>query len=311
MTRVRFGVVASGQETGELPEAADVRELAKWSEDCGFDSLWTSDHISFANPILEGMVSLSFLAGCTHTITLGTGIYLLPLRHPSAVAKQVASIAHLAPGRVIFGIGVGGESRQDFAAVQVPHEERGERTDEALALIDSLLAGPSASFQGRFYAVSDVTISPRPARPVPVWVGGRSEAALRRAAYRGQGWLGWLESPGGFARRRDRLQTLAHEAGRDPDAVEVAIMLPTLPASDDSQALQRLTTHLSARYARRFEPERVQGVGLAGSASALVDRIGDYVDAGAQHVIFNLATAPNQRVDNLQLLADDVMPQLR
>lgn len=311
MTRLRVGVVASGQEVDALPDAEDIREFAERSESCGFDSLWTSDHISFVNPILEGLVSLAFLAGCTRRITLGTGIYLLPLRHPSAVAKQLASIAHLAPNRVIFGIGVGGESQQDFAAVQVPYAQRGARTDESLELIRALLSGPLASFQGRFFDVSNVTISPRPTSGVPVWVGGRSEAALRRSVERGDGWLGWLESPSGFARRSARVRELALEAGRDPTDISLAVMLPTVLDLDDARALNRLTTHLSSRYGQSFDSGLVRRVGLVGSASALVDRIGEYVEAGAQHVVFNLAISPRHRIETLELLADQVLPQLR
>ncbi|HKP19632.1 MAG TPA: TIGR03619 family F420-dependent LLM class oxidoreductase, partial [Gaiellaceae bacterium] len=174
-----------------MPDPAVFREVAARAEELGYDSIWAGDHISYRNPILDIVVALSTFAAVTERITLGAGIVLLPLRHPSVVAKEFASLDYVSGGRVILGVGVGGEGAKDFEAVGVPVRERGARTDEALRALRALFGEQQASFGGRFFSFDGISIEPRPAQPggPPLWVGGRSEAALRRAATLGDGWI--------------------------------------------------------------------------------------------------------------------------
>lgn len=311
MTTVRFGVVGSGQQPERMPEAAFFRTVARTVEDLGYDSLWATDHLSFAHPILEGLVALSFFAGCTQRLELGTGIYLLPLRHPSVVAKQVASLDVLAGGRVLFGIGVGGESDRDFAAVGIPAEERGARADEAIDAVRTLWTRRSASFHGRFFRFDDVTIDPPPVRVPPIWVGGRAPKALARAGRRGDGWLAYLQSVGGFTQGLTTVRQEAADAGRDPAAVTGAVMLPVLVRSDGTRARRELAEHMAARYGRPFAEHQVDRLCLAGTTAACLDRLGAYLDAGARHVVLNPAGPPATFVDDVTSLAEDVVAPLR
>ncbi len=122
-------------------------------------------------------------------------VYQLPLRHPVPVARQLADIAQLAPGRFTFAVGIGGEDRHEVSMCGVDPAPRGRRMDECLAVLRQLLAGPPVTFHGEFFCLDEAVIAPAPAPPVPVVVGGRSDAAIRRAGRLGDGWLGLWNSP--------------------------------------------------------------------------------------------------------------------
>jgi probable F420-dependent oxidoreductase len=198
---VAFGIQGSGQQVEGMPDPARYRDLAQAAEELGYDSIWAGDHISYRNPILDIVVALSTFAAVTERITLGAGIVLLPLRHPSVVAKELASVDYVSGGRVILGVGVGGEGEKDFA-VGVDPRERGARTDEAMRALRALFGEQPASFQGRFFSFTGIEIQPRSFQPggPPLWVGGRSEAAIRRAAELGDGWIPIFVSPARLAR---------------------------------------------------------------------------------------------------------------
>lgn len=311
--RPSFGIVGSGQQPVRMPEASFFRDVAVTAEELGFDSLWATDHISFANPILEGLIALSFFAGATRRIILGTGIYLLALRHPSAVAKQVASLDHLADGRLIFGVGVGGESQADFRAVEIPTTERGARTDESIDVLRALLGGRGVDHHGRFYDVEGVTISPpsvqQPAPPI--WAGGRSDAALRRVGRRGDGWLAYMASPQQLRKGMQSIAGHAAAAGRDPASITPAIMLPVHVADDRSRARREAAAHLSARYGQPFDEDLLDRCCAVGTTTDCAERIAAYLQAGARHVVLSPAGAPDQMPATMQALAAEVLPALR
>lgn len=308
---IRFGVFGSGQEVSSLPAAADYRRLARLAEDLGYDSLWAGDHLAYENPILESMVALSFFAGCTERIQLGTSVYLLPLRPAAAVAKQLGSLERLAPGRLVFGVGVGGEGDKDFEAVGVPRRERGARTDEGIDVVRTLLGGSSAGFEGSFTSFRDVTMEPRPTAPVPIWIGGRADAALQRVALRGDGWLALFQSPGGFARSLATIRDAARAAGRDPSAITGALALPTVIGDDDDAAVEALADHLTARYGQPFERHVIERYCLAGTPERCISRLREYVDAGVEHIIVNPGVIAPEREDLLRRFQRDVMPAIR
>jgi probable F420-dependent oxidoreductase len=258
-----------------LPDPAVFREVAVRAEELGYDSIWAGDHISYRNPILDIVVALSTFAATTERITLGAGIVLLPLRHPSVVAKEFASLDYVSGGRVILGVGVGGEGAKDFEAVGVSVHERGARTDEAMRALRALFGEQPASFRGRFFSFEEVSIEPRPARlgGPPLWVGGRSEAAIRRAATLGDGWIPiWVTA-----------ESLARGLEGLPAHVTPAV---TLPAHVGPK--RRLYEHLRIRYAGDFGEDVVDRYCVAGTPEECAARIREYVDAGAQHVVFNI-----------------------
>src|SRR5215469_6156497 len=146
------------------PTVDELATLVELVDDCGYDSLWVGDHLAFAVSILDPLLQLAQAAVVSPRLTLGTNVYLLPLRHPGPVAKQVASLDHLCEGRLIFGVGVGGEFPKEFAVAGVPRSERGARLSEAIPLLHQLCNGEPVSYAGKYFGeFHDVAMQP-PAR---------------------------------------------------------------------------------------------------------------------------------------------------
>src|SRR6266849_86177 len=143
-----------------------VRRLEEW----GFESVWSGDHISFHNPIFESLTLLASYVGITSRIKLGTGVYLLALRSPAAAAKATATLDVLSSGRLIFGVGVGGENPKEFEVCGVPHKERGSRVTEGIDVVRALWRDTPGTFRGRFTRFESVSIDPKPTQqPPPIW----------------------------------------------------------------------------------------------------------------------------------------------
>jgi probable F420-dependent oxidoreductase len=291
--RPKLGVQGSGQWVDGLPDPGFFREVAVAAEGLGYDSIWAGDHISFHNPIVDVTVALSAFAAQTDRITIGAGIVLLPLRHPSLLAKEFASLDWLSGGRVVLGVGVGGEGAGDFAAVGVPVSERGPRANEAMLALRELFGG-EASFSGRFFSFEGVRIEPGPARNggPPLWVGGRSKAAIRRAGTLDDGWMPIWVSAGRLA---DGLAE-ARSYGRE---ITGAVVLPALMGDD---AAERLAQHLGRRYAMEVSSGLVERYCCAGPVEVCAARVREYADAGAEHVVFNLGCEPGEFLEQMELL---------
>ena len=190
MSDIQVGFVAGGD-----PKQASAMEQLP------IDSLWTGGHIASNNPSPEAMMNLARLSAVTERVKVGTSILLLPLYEPAIVAKQVADLDRATGGRLILGVGIGGEYPAEFRACHVPITERGRRTDEAIGLLRTLWTAQPITHDGRFYAMEDVRVHPAPAQPggPPIVVAGRKEPAMRRAALLGDGWMPYLYSPRRYA----------------------------------------------------------------------------------------------------------------
>jgi probable F420-dependent oxidoreductase len=196
--------------------APPLLQGAELAEELGFDSGWVGDHLSFHPPTFDALAALAAVAGRTSRLVLGTGVLLLPMRHPVWTAKQVATVDALAQGRLLFGVGVGGENPAEYEAAGVPVAERGRRLDEGLEIVGALLRGEPVDHPGPLLPTRSPALEPAPAVPPPLVVGGRSEAALRRAARVAEGWLGVWMSASRVRSVRERLVELAGEFGRQP-----------------------------------------------------------------------------------------------
>ncbi|HZT53953.1 MAG TPA: LLM class flavin-dependent oxidoreductase [Gaiellaceae bacterium] len=298
---VGLGLQGSGQLVGGAPDPGFFRAVAELAESVGYESLWAGDHVSFHNPILDVTVALACFAARTERIRIGAGVVLLPLRHPSLVARAFASLDYLSGGRVVLGVGVGGEGGKDFEAVGVAPGERGARTDEAMLALRELFRGPGASFSGRFFSFAGVTIEPAPAQPggPPLWVGGRSPGALRRAGRLGDGWMPLWVSPERFADGLAEVRRHAQEAGRDPSSVAAVAVCPALVGE---RARERLAEHLAARYGMAPDLRLVERYCVAGTPAECAARVRAYVDAGAEHIVLNPGCAPAQLLDQAERL---------
>jgi alkanesulfonate monooxygenase SsuD/methylene tetrahydromethanopterin reductase-like flavin-dependent oxidoreductase (luciferase family) len=271
-----FGVQGSGPLVGGAPPPDHFRRVAETAEAAGFDSLWAGDHIGFHLPLLDITVALATFAAVTSRIRLGAGVLLLPLRPPALVAREFASIDYLAGGRLILGVGVGGEHAADFEAVGVPIRERGARTNDAMRALRSLFPRQA----------------PPPAQPngPPLWVGGRSDAAIRRAAKLGDGWLPIWVSPERYAAGLARLG----------DGTAAAVVLPSLVGG----TIEEARLYLSRRYATAFSSHAIERYCVVGSPSQCAERAAEYVAAGAQHVVFHPAVEPGRLHEQVELLAE-------
>jgi len=300
---MKLGLQGSGQLLGGLPDPGFFRAVAELAEETGYDSIWAGDHVSFHNPILDVTVALSCFAARTERITIGAAVVLLPLRHPSLVAREFASLDYLSGGRVVLGVGVGGEGGKDFEAVGVDPRERGARADESMLALRELFRGPEASFSGRFFSFGGITIEPQPVQPggPPLWVGGGSAAALRRAGRLGDGWMPIWASPGRFATGLAEVRRHAEEAGREPDAIVPAVMCPALLGEGSRE---RLAAHLERRYAMKVEPHLIDRYCIAGSAEDYAARVQAYAEAGVEHLVFNIGCpSGDEFLDQAQRLA--------
>src|SRR5580704_5221523 len=238
-----------------LPSIDEMRELVELVDRCGFDSLWVGDHISFPVAILDPLLQLAQAAVVSRRLVLGTAVYLLPLRHPAPVAKQVATLDHLTEGRLIFGVGVGGEFAKEYEVCGVPIAERGARLTDGIMLLRAFWSGENVSYTGRHYAsFTDVPMRP-PARQTggpPIWYGGRSDGALRRTGRLADGWLSYVVTPDMYRASLEKIDAAAREAGRSMTQFGTGHLLFTRIDDSYDKALDAATETLSVRYAMDF-----------------------------------------------------------
>ena len=291
-----------------IEDGARLRGYGQLAERLGYDSLWCGDHLSFGNPVLEGTVAVSAFAGYTTTITIGTGVLLLPLRPAALVAKQMATLDYLCGGRLICGLGVGGDSQKDFEMVGVARHERGARTDEGIRVLRALWDVPEASFHGRFSDFNDVGLNPLPVTPggPPIWVGGRADAVLARAGKLTDGWMGYMVSPDRYAKHLAKVRGHAIDAGRDPHAITPAMMIPTRVGPDGDEAREDLRIHLSKRYHSDFSAGLIETLCLAGNPEEVGERVEAYAAAGVRHLIFLYGGRPEEAVEQFTMLYETV-----
>jgi probable F420-dependent oxidoreductase len=274
------------------------------------DSLWVGGHVASRNPSPEAMVQLARLAGLTQRVRIGTSILLLPLYPPAIVAKQLADLDQHTGGRVSLGIGGGGEYPQEFRACGVPLAERGARTDEAIELIRKLWTSEEITHEGRFFPMEQVRIRPAP-RQVPgppILVAGRQEVAMRRAARLGDGWMPYMYSPRRYAESVARIRELADQAGRSLEGFEWLHFLFTNVQEDASRARAETVRFLGGTYQQDFEA-MVDRVAAAGDPDHVASRVREFVDAGARHVLFALATESDQ-LAMARTIATEVIPKV-
>ena len=273
-----IGLLTGSWPLGMPPPGPFYRDFARQAEARGYDLLFSGDHLFMHGPNADALALLACFAGATERVTLGTGVLLPALREPVVLAKQLATIDHVSGGRLIVGAGVGGEIEQEWRAMEVPRAERGARTDEALALMQAFWSGAPLDFQGRFRTVTGVTGSPIPSRALPVWIGGRSDAALRRAA-RFDGWCAYAASP---RRVRESVERIAE--WRDLDGFRVSYVVFTCVA-DRAEDARATTAHvLGKRYQQDFE-RFLDAFCAVGTADDVAARIAAYSEAGVHDVL--------------------------
>ena len=180
--KAKFGITCGGDFWSD----DDIRAVEKH----GFDSFWTGEHIVYHRPILDAVTVLTRAAAITTRIKIGPATLILPLRHPTIIAKEFGSLDVMSGGRVLLTVGVGGDYPREFAACGIPMKERGQRTQEAIEIMKKYWAGGRFDYDGKIFKLVDVDMLPEPVTPggPPIWVSGRQAAPMRRAATIGDGW---------------------------------------------------------------------------------------------------------------------------
>jgi probable F420-dependent oxidoreductase len=288
-----------------------ARDTAALARRLDYDSVWVGDHIAFPMPVFDPLLLLAQLASFDDELTLGTSVYLLPLRHPVPVAKQVATLDHLCDGRLVFGVGVGGEFPVEYAACGVPRSQRGARLSEAIPLLRGLLAGEATSGDGPHYPFPEVTLAP-PARQkdgLPIWCGGRSPAALRRMGRMADGWISYVVTPERYREGLESIAAAAAESGRRIERFGSGHLLFARIDDSHEAALDAASEHLSQRYAMDFR-EPAKRYAALGAPADVAERIHAYRAAGVRHVILDHVGPARERDEQLERFAREVRPLL-
>ncbi len=267
----------------------DVLALARRIEDSGLDSAWVGDHVSFYVPILESLTLLSFVAGVTSRIRLATGVYLVPLRHPTTTAKTTSTLDLVSGGRLTLGVGVGGEFPPEFEACGVPVEERGPRTDEGLEILRRLWSEDQVVHQGRHFSFGPVSLAPKPLQPggPPIIVGGRKGPSFRRAGRLGDGYISHMCSSEHYAANLDTIRRHAGEAGREEVPFETVAFLFSVMDEVYEDALDRAAAMLQTIYNRPFR-DAARKYCLLGRPEDWLEQMQAFARAGARHFVFSL-----------------------
>ena len=230
---MKFGVMLP--HFRHLASPQNIRRVAEAAEGLGYDSIWISDHIVIPNPYVErfgavfyeALVVLAYVAAVTRKARLGTSVLILPYRHPLLLAKQAATLDHLSGGRLILGAAAGW-CQEEFESLGVPFGERGERSDETLKGLLAAWSQEEPAFEGRFFRFRGAKALPHPLqrpRP-PLWVGGNSRRAQRRAVELGDAWHPTRPSPQDILTGRENIRRLAERRGRSLDGFVIAARHP-------------------------------------------------------------------------------------
>lgn len=264
------------------PPSERRRLLADFA-DSGLEHVHCGDHVSFHDGYgWDGFVNASTFLALHDTLRVHLGLYLLPLRHPMMVARQLSTLWEYAGSRLVFGVGIGGDDRREIELCGIDPRTRGRRMDECLTVLRALLTGKPVDFSGRFFRLENAIVRPVPNPPIPILVGGRSEAAIRRAATFGDGWIGIWASAARFATVTARVAELAEEAGRQVSPWRHSIVIWCGLDSDRALARRAVAGDMHALY--KLPGGEFERWCPAGSPEEVAEFVIPYVEAGAHDV---------------------------
>jgi probable F420-dependent oxidoreductase len=309
---MKLGVFLPVSGRAAVPEV--LTEAAQQAERLGFDSVWAAERlvnpwemntrypykandtwfVPPESPFLETLTALTFLAGVTSTISLGSAVIVLPYRNPLFTARVATSIDTLSKGRLILGVGIGWMP-EEFDALGVDFKGRAGMSEEQLQIFNLLWATERPEFKGRYYQFEPVAVNPRPVQQprFPIWIGGESEAAQRRAAKYADAWFSYFVkiTARDLAERFEHVQELAAEAGRGPDDVKLCCVRP-IEVTD--------------------EPVSQEDESLRGTPAQLIEALRPYVEAGVQHMALQFMRGRwPERKTQIETFGREVIPALR
>ncbi len=300
--------IGVGMGIMELP-FRDGAGFWRWVDLCeagGIDSLWQSDRIISREPVLETMTVMAALAGRTRKMKFGMNVLSVALRDPVLVAKQCATIDMLSGGRLLPAFGIGSPTGLEWAAMNIDTKTRGARTDEGLEIIRRLWAEDEVTFDGRFYKLDKATINPKPVQAdLPLWIGGSSEAAIKRTARIGTGWQAAAETPAEIAPLVQAIRTQAAALGRSIDEDHFGIGIPFRFGRPDDPGVARVMD----AYRKRVQRDPLDYFAI-GDATTVMDRISAYVDAGlSKFVLRPVASGEDDVLAQTRLVVEQILPK--
>jgi alkanesulfonate monooxygenase SsuD/methylene tetrahydromethanopterin reductase-like flavin-dependent oxidoreductase (luciferase family) len=280
-SHVRVGLFPAALEsTGGNSER--LRATLARIADAGVDHVCVGDHVSFfVGAGSDGLITATSLLTVQDDLPVYVGLYLLPLRHPVPVARQLATITELAPGRLTLGVGIGGEDPHEVELCGVDPKTRGRRMDECLHILRSLADGTPLTFDGEFFTLENAVIVPAPSPSIPLIVGGRSDAAISRAAKLGDGWLGIWVSPRRYAVVRDQIASEAAKVGRDASAFDHALNVWCGFGASRESAREHVATQMQRFYQMPFEP--FEKYSPYGTPEDVAEFLAPYIEAGCSN----------------------------
>jgi probable F420-dependent oxidoreductase len=275
-----------------------VLDAARQAEAAGIDGLFAGDHVTFYGHGNDGLINLAAVAAVTERIQLMTSVYLLALRHPTPVALQCAMIDQLSLGRLILGVGIGGEDANEWWACGIDPKTRARRTNESLAIMRSLWTQEETTFEGKYFQLDKVRMQPKPFREegVPVYVGGRSDASLKRTARFGDAWVSIWVSARRMAEAREKIDEWAAAEGRDPSKIHLGLQLWNSVDDGSGSARERLARRMEGTY--RIPYEKFERYSPAALPEQIAEYLAPYIEAGCTHVnLLSVQGSPEESVD--------------
>lgn len=268
----------------------EKHRILRQLDDAGIDQVYMADHVSFRDGSgTDGFVEIAALSQLHPSLRVMISVYLLALRHPLPVARQLATMSKIAPGRVTLGVGVGGEDRHEIEVCGVDPTSRGRRTNESLEIIRGLMTGQAIDYDGEFFTLDQARIKPAVKPAIPIIIGGRSGAALTRTARYGEGWVGAWCSARRFAEAVDIIAAEADEFGRGGIDWQHGYQPWVGVAGTADEARDLVAAEMESFYKVPFAAfEKYTPFGTAAQVAA---SLRPYIDAGCS--MFNLKIVAN------------------
>jgi len=297
-----------------------IAEFAQRAEALGYDRLVMGEHVQDGNPPIPRLLSLPMLAAAaaaTQRIRVMTGIVIAPLYHPVMLAKLIATVDQIANGRLDFGIGISGQrgTRIEYDILNVPVETRGRRVNEMLPLLRRLWTEEHVTHKGEFFQFEDATLLPQPVQKPcpPIWIAGRSDAAMKRAGTMGDGWYPYLFTVRRLKESNETVRKHVEAAGRDPGTFHFGVAQPTSISDDPKEALAVAVENLG-KYAtaQRSAEDVARGLCLTGTTKDCIKGIQDRIDVGVRDVVLSfLSKNAQDNYRQMELTAKEVLPNFR
>jgi len=290
---------------------------ARWMEDLGYEYFSAGEHFMRGNPpgpTHAALPVLAVAAGATDQMRVLSSIILTPFYHPLVLARTTATLDAASGGRLTLGVGVGGEFPVEFEAVGLRVNQRGRRTDECLEVMRKLWTGEKVTFSGRHFQLTDAMINPAPVQKPnpPVWVSGRRDAAMARAAKFGDGWMPYFYDAPRYRDSVGKIKGFAAEAGRDISGFQWAHFPYIAIYPTELQAAEVAAEQLGGRYLYGGEfLDIVRKYCLLGTVENCIDQLQEYIAAGARHIIFSISCPREDRERHLETIAKELIPHFR